>query len=48
MWILRTGAPWRDLPRVMVTEKILTADSAVGEIIGAWEDILNEMIEEPI
>ena len=46
MWILRTGAPWRDLPRVMVTGKILTADSAVGEIV-SMGDILNEMIEEP-
>ena len=29
-WILRTGAPWRDLPRTTGTGRTLTAASAAG------------------
>ena len=30
-WILRTGAPWRDLPPTLETGKIPIAGSVVGE-----------------
>jgi len=40
-WILRTGAPWRDLPRIMVTGKIHTAAFAVDATKELGEKCLN-------
>jgi transposase len=39
-WILRTGAPWRDLPQVMVIGKILIEDFVDGEIAAYGKDYL--------
>ena len=47
MWILRTGAPWRDLPESYGGWKNTHRRFCRWRDRGAWEDILNEMIEEP-
>ena len=47
MWILRTGAPWRDLPESYGDWKNTHRRFCRWRDRGAWEDILNEMIEEP-
>ena len=47
MWILRTGAPWRDLPESYGDWKNTHRRFCRWRDRRAWEDILNEMIEEP-
>lgn len=47
MSILRTGAPWRDLPESYGDWKNTHRRFYRWRDRGAWEDILNEMIEEP-
>lgn len=47
MWILRTGAPWRDLPESYGDWKNTHRRFCRWRDRGAWEDILDEMIEEP-
>ena len=47
MWILRTGAPWRDLPESYGDWKNTHRRFCRWRDRGAWEDILSKMIEEP-
>ena len=39
-WILRTGAPWRDLPPIMGIGKIPIGASAAGETLGSGKNYL--------
>ena len=41
LWILRTGAPWRDLPQATVIGKTRIATSVVGEIKASGNASLN-------
>ena len=47
IWILRTEAPWRDLPESYGDWKNTHRRFCRWRDQGAWQDILNEMIEEP-
>ena len=47
MWILRTGAPWRDLPRDYGDWKNTQRRFCRWRDKGHWERLLNELIEEP-
>jgi len=46
-WILRTGAPWRDLPPTTATGRMPTGDSAAGEIEEYGKNSLKSLIDEP-
>ncbi len=47
MWILRTGAPWRDLPESYGDWKNTHRRFCRWRDKRIWEDILNAMIDEP-
>lgn len=47
MWILRTGAPWRDLPESYGDWKNTHRRFCRWRDRKIWESILNEMIDEP-
>lgn len=47
MWILRTGAPWRDLPDSYGDWKNTHRRFCRWRDRRVWEDILNAMIDEP-
>jgi len=46
-WILRTGAPWRDLPRDLGHWKNVNRRFCRWRDKGVWERLLNLLIEEP-
>ena len=46
-WILRTGAPWRDLPPSFGEWKNTHRRFCRWRDSGAWEDLLAQLIESP-
>jgi transposase len=46
-WILRTGAPWRDLPPTYGGWKNTQRRFCRGRDKGMWESLLTELIVEP-
>ncbi|RRK01815.1 IS5 family transposase [Opitutaceae bacterium TAV3] len=47
LWILRTGAPWRDLPEDYGDWKNTHRRFCRWRDKGQWEGLLNELIQEP-
>ena len=47
IWILRTGAPWRDLPDCYGKWSTVQRRFCRWRDKGVWEKLLNEIIEEP-
>ena len=46
-WILRTGAPWRDLPPDLGDWKNTHRRFGGWRKLGVWEKLLNALIDEP-
>ena len=46
-WILRTGAPWRDVPPDYGDWKNVHRRFCRWRDKGIWENLLNEMVDEP-
>jgi transposase len=47
LWVLRTGAPWRDLPAEFGDWKNTHRRLCRWRDKGIWESLLNELIDEP-